>query len=165
MRRLVEGDDLTAAQDERDGEGERAEAEKADEHHRGSAHDEPGRSAPTMRDRLDAVSQPGHEPRARLAPFGDRGADQQRDREHERGEEDRLPPVHLGQRCPGADADERGQRGEDGDPVITPVTQASACDARTPERAAKIAVNAGEREGASERTKDAAPGSIPATAR
>ena len=39
--------------------------------------------------------------------------------------------------------------------------QASACEARTPERAAKIAVNAAKASGASERVKDAASGSIP----
>jgi hypothetical protein len=47
----------------------------------------------------------------------------------------------------------------------TPVSQASARDALTPERAAKIAVNAAKARGASERVNDAAAGSMPVAAR
>jgi hypothetical protein len=47
----------------------------------------------------------------------------------------------------------------------TPVTHASARDARTPERAAKITVNAANARGARERAKDAAVPSIPVAAR
>ena len=49
--------------------------------------------------------------------------------------------------------------------VSTPVSHASACEARAPERAAKMAVNPAKASGASERTNDAAPASIPVAAR
>jgi hypothetical protein len=49
-------------------------------------------------------------------------------------------------------------------PDTTPVAQASARDALTPERAAKIIVNPANASGARERVKDAAAGSIPVAA-
>ena len=51
-----------------------------------------------------------------------------------------------------------------GVPARTPVIQASARDARTPDRAAKIAVNPAKASGASDSVNDAADGSMPATA-
>ena len=138
---------------ERHGGDEGAESDEAGDDHGGSARDEPGRLAPSVRHGFDPVPEPRDGSAARLAPLGhDRRADR-RQREDERRERARPATVRPPRRRSPRSARRacRAPR-RPAVPVTTPVTQASACEARTPDRAAKIAVNAakserGEREG------------------
>ena len=163
---LDQGDHLAAAQHECDGEHERAEPDQAGEHDGRAADDETGRVTPSARGSLDAVARAGEEAGAGFAPLGHECADKQREGEDQDGSRIACQSSAPGSEFAEVSAMTATRAREDSRALSeTPVTHASAREARTPERAAKIAVKDANARGASESTKDAAPGSMPAAAR
>ena len=167
MGGLVQRDDLAAAQHERDGE-QRARRARSGRPSTTAAPRtmSPGaspqpRGAASTRSRTRAMQPaPASRHSVTTAPASSGRANTSD------GKQDRLPQLDLGDGVGEVSAIDRGEGGEDrgaGDDARDP--RVRPCEARTPDRAAKIAVNAANASGASERTKDAASRSMPATAR
>ena len=134
-------------------------ADETHDHDGGAARDQRGHLAPPVRKGLGPVAQAGDGPPSRGLPTTP-------SRPPRRAGEGRRRASGSGSPATSRRARHRSRPrgGRRPSPAprtrrwtsATPVDQASACEARAPERAAKIAVNPANASGASDRTKDAA---------